>query len=72
VDLGPRSGAELPGQSIGGAVEAYGHADQASRIHSPVRVVLDRGREPSRGAEDTDRRDIAEHEVAAVDQARRA
>jgi hypothetical protein len=72
VDLGSRSRADLPGQRFGRLIEPDGHGHQAGRIHPPVRVVLDRGRQPGRSAQDADRGEVAEHQVAAVDQARRS
>jgi len=70
VDLRPRSGADLPGQRLGCAVQTHGDCHDAGRIHQPRRVVLDRGRETRRGAEDADGSDVIEDQIPAVDQAR--
>jgi len=72
VDLGPRSRADPPGKRLGRAVQAHGHRHQPGRIHPSGRVVLDRRPQARRRAQDADRRDVTEDQVAAVDQARHA
>jgi AcrR family transcriptional regulator len=70
VDLGSRAGIEAAVERLDGPVEADDDVHQRPRVHAAVRVVRDRGREPGRRAEDADRRDVVEHQVPAVHEAR--
>jgi hypothetical protein len=61
VNLGSRAGIEPALEGFDGAIEADHDVHQRTRIHPAVRVVLDRGREAGRRAEDADRRDVVQH-----------
>src|ERR1700722_9704751 len=70
VDLGSRAGVELPGERLRRAVKADQDRGERARVHPAVRVVLDGGRQARGRAEDANRRDVVQHDLPAVDQAR--